>query len=683
MVSPGRKEQIFQAFSPLDASVCVPTVYKLVVFADDILVLFFRRKKLELHRKMNRKRKIETKKTKQRSFGAFGVTRTIVHRGVPTKADIPEYVDPNRNNIECKHCSMTFKTPQARSVHMKCKHPLADIEPPKKKQKTLKQGELSTPRKNKNPSVDCAIKGEVEIVLNDLVKRVVASEAKSEGAKQLKGKKRKNYTAQFKADALHALEDPNESQLTVSERFGVSQSQISRWWADRQSIRKDAADKLRKLHTKGRKARKYLDLYPKLWEVFKKARSDGKRVSFHWLWTKARVIQKELTGSNDSIKAHVVIRFLRNCKIKMRSRQRNKKKAKQEMVDSLKKWHTTLRERCIKTGANEDYHEKWGHFLPKERLNVDQSPLPFVLDVKKTYEYVEPGNKHHNTWISQPGSGLDKRQCSLQVMFRPEGEQPQISIIFRGKGLRISQEEKDAWHPDVQVFFQTNAWMDQKVNMEWTEKVLFKFVEKENLKKFVLLCDNLEAHQKDDFKESVSKKSGLVWFGLPNGTDLWQPVDAGYAQILKSLIGIEQRDWLDCDNNADRWFCHENPFSAKERRVLISWWVGNAWQKLNTNDYDKLRLSCWQKTGCLITANGEDDNLIKPEGLPDYSVPPPLFLDAAQQSPVSNKAPIDVREQLDETVEALADETELINNEEAEEDDRGNIFDIIDSLVMT
>ena len=79
---------------------------------------------------------------KQKSVGAFGVTRTIVHRGVPMKAEIPEYVDPYRNNIQCKHCSKSFKTPQARAVHMKCKHPLAGIEPPKKKTKNFETRRL-------------------------------------------------------------------------------------------------------------------------------------------------------------------------------------------------------------------------------------------------------------------------------------------------------------------------------------------------------------------------------------------------------------------------------------------------------------------------------------------------------------------------------------------------------------
>ena len=39
-------------------------------------------------------------------------------------------------------------------------------------------------------------------------------------------------------------------------------------------------------------------------------------------------------------------------------------------------------------------------FLPSQRVNVDQSPLPFVLNSKKTGEFIEKGDKDHNTWIS-------------------------------------------------------------------------------------------------------------------------------------------------------------------------------------------------------------------------------------------------------------------------------------------
>ena len=57
----------------------------------------------------------------------------------------------------------------------------------------------------------------------------------------------------------------------------------------------------------------------------------------------------------------------------------------------------------------------------------------------------------------------------------------------------------------------------------------------------------------------------LIWYRLPNGTDLWQPVGAGCAQVLKELIGVKQPEWLVCDYNAARWSCHKNHFTAKKR----------------------------------------------------------------------------------------------------------------------
>ena len=51
-----------------------------------------------------------------------------------------------------------------------------------------------------------------------------------------------------------------------------------------------------------------------------------------------------------------------------------------------------------------------------------------------------------------------------------------------------------------------------------------------------MLCDNLIDQSKPAVGKSVSKLNGVVWYGLKNGIDLWQPVDAGYAEKLKTMI---------------------------------------------------------------------------------------------------------------------------------------------------
>ena len=98
----------------------------------------------------------------------------------------------------------------------------------------------------------------------------------------------------------------------------------------------------------------------------------------------------------------MIVRFLQRTQIRMRSKQRNKKKPKKEKVPQLMKWHATLREKCIRTSANEpSYDDKWGRHKPPERLNVDQSPLPFVVHGKKTFEYVPPGQGFTHGFLNQ------------------------------------------------------------------------------------------------------------------------------------------------------------------------------------------------------------------------------------------------------------------------------------------
>ena len=58
----------------------------------------------------------------------------------------------------------------------------------------------------------------------------------------------------------------------------------------------------------------------------------------------------------------------------------------------------------------------------------------------------------------------------------------------------------------------------------------------EDTDRFVLFVDNLEGQKAESFKDAVSASNGLVWYGLANATDIWQPVDAGYGKILKSLL---------------------------------------------------------------------------------------------------------------------------------------------------
>ena len=145
----------------------------------------------------------------------------------------------------------------------------------------------------------------------------------------------------------------------------------------------------------------------------------------------------------------------------------------------------------LRSPAMDALRAKYGKYLPHQRANVDQVPLPFVNDMETTYEQV--GAKR--VCINQQGPTLGKRQATGQVCFRPAlppapedsealakykqhlMEQPAPCIIFRGTGQRISQAEKDAYPPGLVVLWQPKAWVDRPTAEAWAKQVWKPFIE--------------------------------------------------------------------------------------------------------------------------------------------------------------------------------------------------------------
>ena len=75
-----------------------------------------------------------------------------------------------------------------------------------------------------------------------------------------------------------------------------------------------------------------------------------------------------------------------------------------------------------------------------------------------------------DVWCVFGPSGQDKCQCTGQFMVFTEGI-PRMKplVIFCGKGLRMSKQEKTQWDKRVCVSFQPNAWCDQQVMKDWIQ----------------------------------------------------------------------------------------------------------------------------------------------------------------------------------------------------------------------
>ena len=110
--------------------------------------------------------------------------------------------------------------------------------------------------------------------------------------------------------------------------------------------------------------------------------------------------------------------------------------------------------------------EQWtGTFSLADNANMDQNPLPFVMDDGKTYN--QTGSQE--IWCARGSSGLEKQQGTIQFTIFEDGvSRVKPLVIFQGKGLSIKAEEKRKWDKWVKVLFQKNNWCDEKMMKKWT-----------------------------------------------------------------------------------------------------------------------------------------------------------------------------------------------------------------------
>ena len=123
--------------------------------------------------------------------------------------------------------------------------------------------------------------------------------------------------------------------------------------------------------------------------------------------------------------------FIKRRHLKYHRLQQNKKKSKEAFREKLVKWHAALCEKLVQTGAKESCYEvKWGYYKPNQRLNVDQSPLTFTIECKKTYNILE---KDENVWVNQPTSDAGKCFSPLTFVLVQTEHSHRLSLFLEAK----------------------------------------------------------------------------------------------------------------------------------------------------------------------------------------------------------------------------------------------------------
>lgn len=222
--------------------------------------------------------------------------------------------------------------------------------------------------------------------------------------------------------------------------------------------------------------------------------------------------------------------------------------------------------------------------------------------------------------------------CTIQMCIRARGEQPRIALIFRGASKTYYKNEIPLYDPRVDVYFQKKAWADRPTTLAWMEKTFAKHIDQRTdsegaLPTTVLFCDNLDSQVQPEFKDGLRAHNCWRHLLVAGETEMLQAIDHGAGAVLKMLLGEVQDEWLDEPGNLDAWEGDPHAtfkIDAKLRRVLITSWIGEAWERLTKDPkYKDTLFKCFVTTGLLITADGTDDALIQPMvGLPGgYSIP--------------------------------------------------------------
>ena len=147
---------------------------------------------------------------------------------------------------------------------------------------------------------------------------------------------------------------------------------------------------------------------------------------------------------------------------------------------------------------------------------MDQMPLHFVLNDGSTYD----AKGAAEVWCSSGASGLDKRQCTVQLTVFGDGiSRARPTLIFGGEGKRLKPVERRNWDRRVDVYFQKNVLCDEVIMKIWTADKwcnIFTNPATPGSSGKVLVTDVHKAQQTNEVQHLLQKKN-TVLINVPPG----------------------------------------------------------------------------------------------------------------------------------------------------------------------
>ena len=304
-----------------------------------------------------------------------------------------------------------------------------------------------------------------------------------------------------------------------------------------------------------------------LHKEFRELRRKGMKVKGWWFKTRAKqILDSSDPGHAFQFSEGWFTNFKNRYKISLRCPTNTAQKPPDDKEAAIMEFHRQVR-RIQLPGKGEGPQEE--QFQLHQIANVDQTPLPFSFTQGRTYDTTNSST----VWVRGGQSGLDKRQCTVQLTIFADGE-PRVKplLIFRGKGKRISLREQVQYDKRVMVRFQQNAWCDAVAMEQWARYCWKPAVKEESL----LILDLHRAQQTEHIKKVMREECSITPIFVPAGcTHIIQPLDVSLNAPFKKKV--EDAAMQHMQDNLEKYL--NGKFTAGERRILLTKWVGDAGRK--------------------------------------------------------------------------------------------------------
>ena len=172
--------------------------------------------------------------------------------------------------------------------------------------------------------------------------------------------------------------------------------------------------------------------------------------------------------------------------------------------------------------------------------NIDQTPVQFTNDSKKTLELVGKRMVHDRK------STNDTKRVTFAMTVTASGKILQPVVVFKGKpGGRIDKREFPTYLCSMIYACQENAWMDENLMLKWVEKVLKLYIL--NAPKDIdpiLFLDSYRCHMMASVVGKIQELGVEVEHIPGRCTGLCQPEDVGVNKPFKNRIREQWESWM-------------------------------------------------------------------------------------------------------------------------------------------